>query len=777
MTVEAPPRSLADALRAWSDPALVELLRARPDLLSPVPTDVAALAARAGSVPSVSRLLDRLDRFSLDVLEAMAVLPEPLSSAPVAIALPEAAPDAVATVIARARAHALVFGADNDLRLVRTVVEALGPTPAGLGAAMAATHERLAAALAAPGGLAALLAEAPDGALEALEHLAWGPPHGRLDNARRPLVDPSAARTPVEWLLAHELLIAIGPDTVVLPREVALHLRGGIVRRSTLTDPPALAVTELTAAEVDRSAAAQAFGAVRLVETMLEAWGLEPPGVLRAGGLGVRELRRTAQQLDVDDRTAGLVIETAFAAGLVGADGELDEAFAPTPSYDLWLTRDTADRWVTLAEAWLASTRASGAVGSRDERDKVVAALGPDLERPAAPDVRHSVLHELAQLPPGSAAATDSIAERLDWIRPRRGGRRRAELIAWTLEEAELLGVTGRGALSSSARALLDDDADDAVRRLAPLLPTPLDHVLLQADLTAVAPGPLESGFAAELSLMADIESTGGATVFRFTPATVRRALDAGRTATDLHSMLAERSRTPVPQPLTYLIDDIARRHGQIRVGAASAYVRCDDEAVLSELVADRRSAALRLRRLAPTVVAAQAPVDQVLAGLRAMGYAPGGRGLRRHGRRTPSRHAPHPAPPATAPAHERAGHPWGHAARCRRPRHPRGRARVERAAGADRRRTTRRSAPAQHHRRDARRTQGRGRVRSVAVDRLRRHPRRRQRTRRRPDPARGRLPHGVRPPPGGGPHLRRPPHHGRGGARRRSGGQWWVRP
>ena len=55
----------------------------------------------------------------------------------------------------------------------------------------------------------------------------------------------------------------------------------------------------------------------------------------------------------------------------------------------------------------------------------------------------------------------------------------------------------------------------------------------------------------------------------------------------------------------------------------ASAYVRCDDEAVVAELVADRRSAALRLRRLAPTVVAAQAPVDQVLDGLRALGYAP----------------------------------------------------------------------------------------------------------------------------------------------------------
>ena len=47
-------------------------------------------------------------------------------------------------------------------------------------------------------------------------------------------------------------------------------------------------------------------------------------------------------------------------------------------------------------------------------------------------------------------------------------------------------------------------------------------------------------------------------------------------------------SRTPVPQPLTYLIDDVARRHGLLRVGAAGTYLRCDDPAVLDELMAGR---------------------------------------------------------------------------------------------------------------------------------------------------------------------------------------------
>src|SRR5690606_32247094 len=123
-----------------------------------------------------------------------------------------------------------------------------------------------------------------------------------------------------------------------------------------------------------------------------------------------------------------------------------------------------------------------------------------------------------------------------------------------------------------------DTAGADVADALEPLLPAPVDHVLLQADLTAIAPGPLEPELARAMAQLAETESHGGATVYRFTPDSVRRALDQGRSATDLHQLLAQHSRTPVPQPLSYLIDDVARRHGQLRAGQASAYLRCDDE-------------------------------------------------------------------------------------------------------------------------------------------------------------------------------------------------------
>ena len=57
----------------------------------------------------------------------------------------------------------------------------------------------------------------------------------------------------------------------------------------------------------------------------------------------------------------------------------------------------------------------------------------------------------------------------------------------------------------------------------------------------------------------------------------LRRAFDAGWSAADVRRWLEHHATTALPQPLAYLIDDIARQHGSIRVGPANAYVRIAD--------------------------------------------------------------------------------------------------------------------------------------------------------------------------------------------------------
>ncbi|MEU1090815.1 helicase C-terminal domain-containing protein [Streptomyces sp. NPDC005892] len=733
MGTTTPPRTLAEALRARGDEALAGLLRARPDLLTPVPGDITQLATRAGTRASVVRALEHLDRFALQTAEALAVAPDPAPYDTLLrlltgdgqddgahhdeteAAITAALPGALATL----REQALVWGEDERLHLVRTARELLAPSPqhpspTGLGPTVAeatagmspgrlqeiltaaglhATHDPVSAVAALTAlftdrtRMAELLDSAPVEALSVLDRLVWGPPYGEITPNPTP---------PVRWLRDRGLLLPVSARTVVLPREAALHLRAGRAHRVPEPLPPVVqAVAERDPQAVDRAAAGQAFLALSTVEDLLKLWNGGGPTVLRSGGLSVRELKRVASALDTTESVAAFWVELAYATGLLAPDGESDEHYGATPAYDDWLELPAAQRWTRLALAWLAATRTAGLVGGQDAKGRALSALGPELDRSTAPDVRRRVLALFAALPPGTAPDPATLLTRLRWERPLRGGSRgdvhppqggagapadsadlRSRIALWTVNEAELLGITGRGALSSQARALLPappgstggagsagntgstrsaataTPAEAAAALLAPLLPEPLDHVLLQADLTAVAPGPLERPLADILSVLADVESKGGATVYRFTPGSVRRALDAGQSASDLHAFLAAHSRTPVPQPLSYLIDDVARRHGHLRIGAASSYVRCDDESVLNEILADKRSAVLRLRRLAPTVLASQTDPASLLEGLRDLGYAPAAESVegdvlitRAGARRTPPRTAPVPVP------------------------------------------------------------------------------------------------------------------------------------
>jgi hypothetical protein len=648
------PRSLADDLRSRPDAVLVELVQRRPDLAAPAPGDLGQLAGRSVTAVSTARALDHLNRFGLQVLEGAVVCDEPFTAADVESLLPDAPASQVRAQLDDLVLLALVWGKPDAWRPTVAVREAVGRFPAGLGPSLRQLG----------GGsvdeLMAQVASAPEDAREVLDALTWHNPTGRVQNAER-AVTPESAKTPVEWLLARGVLRALDRGTVVLPREVALHLRGGRLHHDVHIEPPVAELHHHDRAVVDRLAAGTADQLVRHVGTLLERWATDAPGVLRSGGLGVRDLRSAATLLDVDEPRAALVIQTAWAAGLLATSGEIDDDWLPTPAFDVWRTRGVAERWVQLAEAWRDSTHVAGLVGTASTGDGRVNALTPEVERIAAPDIRRWVLQDLASFGEGTAASVESMVQRHEWRRPRRGGRLRDELVRWTLHEAAEIGLCARGALSGIGRLLLDDDLDAAQSVLASALPAPVDHVVLQADLTAVAPGPLEDELSRSLAMLADVESSGGATVYRFSESSVRRALDAGRSATECQAFLASVSRTPVPQPLTYLIDDVARRHGRLRVGTASAYLRSDDPAMLDELLAGRGLESLRLRRLAPTVVISPTTPDVLIERLRGLGLAPaaeGGDGTvvvsRPDERRTGPRSRPQRLvsdPPAPSPA------------------------------------------------------------------------------------------------------------------------------
>ncbi|MDP9822140.1 helicase C-terminal domain-containing protein [Nocardioides massiliensis] len=607
------PRSLAEQLRSWPDERLATLVRHRPDLGVPAPQDSTQLASRAAARPSVLRMLDQLDRLHLTVLEAAVVL-GPGCTAPQVAAIVHADPAATARALTHLLDTALLWGDEHHLRPVSVLTDLLGPFAAGAGDDVRRPVDEV----------RRLLGEVSPQARAMLEHVEGSGLVGTVEQADR-RVSVAQARTPVEELLARRLLVARDSRHVSVPPDVVIALRGGRTTTYDVSAAPALMTSERDAAVVDRVGAGAASEFAQRVELLLETWGATPPSALRSGGVGVRDLRAATALLGVPEETTVLVIEVAAAADLLaaGPTDDLDAAWLPTDAFDTWRSQDTAQRWARLTRAWWESPRLAAVVGSKDGRGRTVNALAEGAERTWAVDTRRELLTALAELPRGSVLAATtgppSLVAHLEWRRPRRPTGRE-ELVTVTLDEAASLGVVALGGVTAHGAALLDGDPAGV---LAPLLPPPVDHILLQADLTAVAPGPLEHELATKLATLADVESRGGATVYRFDASSIRRAFDAGWSAQEVHSFISTASRTPVPQPLVYLVDDVSRRFGTVRIGAATAFVRSDDEQALAELAHDPRAASLRLRLIAPTVLVTDAPTDVVMATLRELGVAP----------------------------------------------------------------------------------------------------------------------------------------------------------
>ncbi|MTA07810.1 MAG: hypothetical protein F2521_03875, partial [Actinobacteria bacterium] len=588
-------RSFSDYLRSVDDAALLKLFSARPDLVTPVPPDIASLAVRACSAPSLARAIDSLNQWQFQVLEAAASVNEPFLEKSV-VALTD---KAAKTVLEHLVTIGLVYPSDDGMRLPTQLRDVIGTEPAGLG----------------PASMAKLkisdLDNAPADAKKVLDRLVWGPPRGSVGDIKNP--GPG-----VTWLLEKKFLVPLDQRTVILPREVGIALRGGKIHKEQFIQQPALIGAKRNESQVNLAAIANVSTVLRWVEELLNFWADEPADALRAGGLGVRDLKIVSTHLGVDESCTAFVAELAYLASLISFDA--DDRILPSNKFDIWLMQTPADRWQMLASQWLITSRVSGLVGRVEAKN--VAALGPELDRVNAARVRALTL-ELLRKNQGIAPDWNSFKDLLTWRAPvRRNSSLQDELAEWTLREAEWLGITGQGALSKFGAQFLNGDDLSSINED---LPKTVDHILIQSDNTAIAPGPLEHEISQALAMMAEIESRGGATVYRFTESTIRRALDHGKTGDEIKTFLIKTSKTPMPQPLEYLIADVAKKHGKLRVGNTSSFIRCEDTALISQIMNDKKLEILALRRIAPEVVICDMDATDAMRVLRECGYLPAG--------------------------------------------------------------------------------------------------------------------------------------------------------
>lgn len=391
------------------------------------------------------------------------------------------------------------------------------------------------------------------------------------------------------WFDAAEALLA--PDSVAsalrtLPRDDVNRLRAGQGPELLgLTDaegrpfaavaaalPRELAPTpdrvpEPAGPEAAAHAAERAFTATTaLADLLIDA--LRVPLGRVGSGLAAADRRRLVQDaLARDPEEADALVRAAERAGLLLGQ---ERRWLVTAAGAEWIRLSTGERWARLA-------------------GELRAALPAGLRRGAG-WIDLTLWRDAYPLDP-------------DWP---------AEAERW-LELWRLAGLVAEdGGEPDWAKPLRTGGAPDAAPLLA-LLPSEVDRVFLQNDLTAISPGPLAPSLDVRLRGMAVRESHAQASTYRFTEASLGQALSAGETATGIREFLTELSLTGLPQPLAYLIDRTAERHGLVRISS--------DPTTGHTIVSSRD------HQLLDTIA-----VDQAL---RALGLVPDGRLLRTRAERS----------------------------------------------------------------------------------------------------------------------------------------------
>ncbi|WP_146211065.1 helicase-associated domain-containing protein [Quadrisphaera granulorum] len=420
--------------------------------------------------------------------------------------------------------------------------------------------------------------------------------------------------------LPREVVMALRPDGVPLPfdpvrPEIPVHT----VSEEAVASAASAALHELTAT------------ATALVDELERA----PLPQLRSGGVGVREVRRLAKLFTTDEATVRFALDVLGLRGLIadehgallGAPGGYSpegDTVTVSPEGVAWRERDPAERALALATAWLA---APDHLTEPDQNGKP----RPPLLLPegcgGCAASRTALLSALARLGPLEATTLQQIAPAARWELPAAHAVHAYATdtpYSYAWQEAERAGLIARGALAPLGRLLLAGDEAGALQLLGGAMPSSIDEVLFGADLTAVVPGDPAAGVSRLLDSCADREGRGGAVVWRLSPGSVRRALDEGAGADGLlHRLESVAAGGRLPQPLVYLVRDVARTHGVLRVRPAVSVLRCPDEPLLAQVCADRALGKLGLVRIAPTVATTTATPEQVLTALRAAGYLP----------------------------------------------------------------------------------------------------------------------------------------------------------
>ncbi|MDO4762005.1 MAG: helicase-associated domain-containing protein [Corynebacterium sp.] len=618
------PLDFATWLSSLSDSQLHTILSNRMDVCHPAPPGISSLAARLQLRASLGRAVVKLSARHIAVVEVLARLGgeiEPVANPDVCALLGEFMDNSDPKDIARTvddvledlSRNALVFPSAAGWQIAPEVMQAFPPSFQLLPDPEVPTGAALEALIAG-------LEDKHRKILLTLQH------SGGVGTTRDAAIDADPTR-PIPQLIAQSLLLRVDSTTVRLPMAVRRALTGDHAAVLPLTNPvDSLSNKEAQVEENEtQRAAGTALEVVRLVRSLVEFVESSPLLLLKEATVGVRSLQSLVKALDCDELTALRVLGLGMAMGVVARGvpdddtGLGDQVLASTQLAEEFLESPVHEQWAFMVEQWWNNgTFAPWLVGSTDEAGKPLRALSAATVVEKLPKTRSLVLSGFEN----GALSFEQLRSVLGYCYPLHMVQLSASLVSQLVQEAVFVGlVVQRGELFVPTQLLLELLCGHDIRPFTlAAAPHEVEYVIPQGDMTVLAPGPLTPKVHSQLRVIADVESQGVACVYRISEASIRRAFDAGWSKADFVAFFANHSVGQIPQTVEFLVDDVARQHGQLRGGIALCYVRSEDPALLLEASRCAAAAEIGLRVIAPTVAVCQVPLGRACEVLRDAG-------------------------------------------------------------------------------------------------------------------------------------------------------------
>lgn len=308
--------------------------------------------------------------------------------------------------------------------------------------------------------------------------------------------------------------------------------------------------------------------------------------VVGKASIGLTDFKRLAQQLRKPVEVAKGLYQLAQQLHLIEISGG---RWVLSAQAELWLTLEISQRWQLCAEAWLEQ-------------------------------VGLNAIDELRERLNSSSSLSESLAQTFILA---------DKNLKATLQQlvivAEWCGLAVGDKPNHLLTLLLESELHKAKQLLEKYLPKPIAQLIIQADQTMIAPGPLPTHIEVELRNFVELEQVSVATSYRITALSVTHGLETGMTEESIRRLLAELSPKPLPQPVDYLIRETAARFKRLTIVAGQSpdrsIIQSMDGLLLTEILNDVRLRPYALKPIAAAQLSSRFEPDMMYFGLRENGF------------------------------------------------------------------------------------------------------------------------------------------------------------